>query len=79
MGTMPSDFSLLPKQLGCTVRKLRIEAGMSQLVLAEKADLALNFVGEIERGEKNASLETTLRLARALGISGAELLNHVGV
>ena len=76
---MPSDFSLLPNQLGRTVRQLRIEAGLSQLALAEKADLALNFVGEIERGEKNASLETTLRLARALGISGSELLKYVGV
>ena len=76
---MPSDLSLLPKQLGRTVRQLRIEAGLSQSALAEKADLALNFVGEIERGEKNASLETTLRLARALGLSGAELLQRVGV
>lgn len=79
MGRMPSDLSLLPKQLGRTVRLLRIEAGFTQSALAEKADLALNFVGEIERGEKNASLETTLRLARALGISGSELLNRVGV
>ena len=47
--------------------------------LAEKADLSLNFVGEIERGEKLVSLETVVRLARALRVSGAELLSSSGL
>ena len=41
---------------------------------AEKADLSLNYVGEIERGEKMASLETIIRLSAGLDITGAELL-----
>jgi len=44
------------------------------MVLAEKADLTLNYVGEIERGEKLASLETVLKLAKALHLTGAQLL-----
>ena len=44
------------------------------MALAERADLTLNYVGEVERGEKLASLETIVRLARALGLSGGELL-----
>ena len=64
----------LPKVLGTTVRALRLKAGFSQMVLAERADLTLNYVGEIERGEKLASLETVLKLAKALNLTGAQLL-----
>ena len=65
-----------PKVLGTTVRALRLKAGFSQMVLAEKADLTLNYVGEIERGEKLASLETVLKLAKALNLTGAQLLTR---
>jgi len=71
---MPSDLKRLPQRFGETVRQLRIESGQSQMVLAEKADLTHNYVGEIERGEKLASLETVVRLAYGLGIRGADLL-----
>ena len=47
---------------------------MSQIGLAERAELSHNFVGEIERGEKQASIVTVVRLARALGLRGHELL-----
>ncbi len=47
---------------------------MTQEQLAEKSDLSLNFIGNLERGEKMASLETILRLADALGLKGGELL-----
>jgi len=46
--------------------------------LAERADLALNFVGSIERGEKLASVETVVRLGRALGVTGADLMKRAG-
>lgn len=76
---MSANLRLLPKMLGNTVRELRREAGWSQMRLAEKAELTLNYVGEIERGEKNASLETTIKIARALGVTGAELLKRTGI
>lgn len=76
---MPAEFRHLPKNFGRTVRKLRLEAGLSQIDLAEKADLNFNYVGSIERGEKLASLETVARLARAFGLTGAELLRHAGI
>ena len=46
---------------------------------AEKADLSLNYVGEIERGEKMVSLETIVRLSTALGLKGAELMAKAGL
>jgi transcriptional regulator with XRE-family HTH domain len=76
---MPSDLRQLPKKFGSTVRELRTAAGLTQMRLAEKADLALNYVGEIERGEKLVSVETVVRLARALGLTGAELLKRSGL
>lgn len=71
---MPSDYRHLPKQFGRTVRELRQVAHLTQMELAEEADLSLNYVGEIERGEKLVSLETVVRLASALGLKGGELL-----
>ncbi|HVW19838.1 MAG TPA: helix-turn-helix transcriptional regulator [Opitutaceae bacterium] len=71
---MPSATKALPKKFGETVRRLRVEAGLSQIALAEKADLTHNYVGEIERGEKLASLETIVRLASGFGLKGAELM-----
>ena len=48
--------------------------GLSQINLAEKAGLNHNFVGEIERAEKIASIVTVARLGEALGLKGSELM-----
>lgn len=71
---VPADEIRIPRQLGQTVRRLRVEKGISQIALAEKAGLNHNFVGEIERAEKLASIVTVARLASAFGLKGAELL-----
>ena len=71
---MPTDENRIPKQLGETIRRLRTAAEISQIDLAEKAGLNHNFVGEIERGEKLASVVTIVRLASALGLKAAELM-----
>lgn len=71
---MPSDEIRILKQLGQTVRRLRMAQGLSQIDLAEKADLNHNFVGEIERAEKIASVVTVARLGVALGLKGSELM-----
>lgn len=76
---MPSDLKQLPKRLGVAIRTLRKEADLSQEKLAERAGLTLNFTGEIERGEKLASLETVVRLGSALGMTGADLLKKAGL
>jgi transcriptional regulator with XRE-family HTH domain len=52
--------------LGEAVRTLRVKAGMSQEELADAADTDLTQVGGIERGVRNPSYTTLLRLARAL-------------
>jgi transcriptional regulator with XRE-family HTH domain len=55
--------------LGEAVRRMRLEAGMSQEQLAESAGTDLTQVGGVERGVRNPSYTTLLRLAAALGTS----------
>lgn len=52
--------------LGEAIRRLRQEQGVSQEELAERADTDLSQVGGIERGTRNPSYTTLLRLAAAL-------------
>lgn len=59
------------------MRARRERKGMSQEQLAERAGLHRTYVGAIERGERNVSLKNILRLARALGTRGSELLEGI--
>lgn len=59
--------------LGEAVRQLRLEAEMSQEELAEAAGTDLTQVGGVERGVRNPSYTTLLRLAGALGSSVGEV------
>jgi transcriptional regulator with XRE-family HTH domain len=60
---------------GASVRALRELSGVSQEQLAELAELHRTYIGGIERGERNLALVNIRRLARALGVSMAELMN----
>ena len=57
------------------LRRLRQEKGLSQEELAEKADLHRNYVGSVERGERNVGVDNMERLAQALG---QELVDMIG-
>jgi len=62
--------------LGEAVRQLRLEAEMSQEQLAEAAGTDLTQVGGVERGVRNPSYTTMLRLAGALGTSVGEMTSR---
>jgi transcriptional regulator with XRE-family HTH domain len=57
------------KIIGDALRDSRKAAGLSQERLAEKADLHPNYIGEVERGEKNISVDALIRIATALKVS----------
>lgn len=59
--------------LGEAIRTLRTEAGLSQEQLAEAAGTDLTQVGGIERGIRNPSYTTLLRLAAALDTTVGEI------
>ncbi|WP_445172465.1 helix-turn-helix domain-containing protein [Microcoleus sp.] len=65
------------KIFGAQVRKLRKARGLSQEELAELAELHRNYIGGIERGERNVALLNIVRLAKALGVSLSELLEGI--
>jgi transcriptional regulator with XRE-family HTH domain len=66
----------LIKTVGDNVRALREKAGLSQEDLAQRAGLHRTYVGSIERGERNVSLENIERLATALRIKPSALLDE---
>jgi transcriptional regulator with XRE-family HTH domain len=64
-------------QFGATVRRLRLAAGLTQEQLGERCRMDLSAVSRLERGERNPRLDTLVRLARALDVPPAALLEDV--
>lgn len=58
---------------GREIKQHREAQGLSQEALAERAGLHRNYIGLIERGERNASLKALFAIAAALDLSLAEL------
>jgi transcriptional regulator with XRE-family HTH domain len=69
---VPADPRVI---FGRHIRKLRLERGLSQEKLAELADLHRNYVGGVERGERNIALVNILRLAKGLRVRPTKLLD----
>jgi transcriptional regulator with XRE-family HTH domain len=62
---------------GRNVRKQREANGLTQEALAERADLDRTYISDIERGTRNPGVKNVARLAKALGISPARLMEGV--
>jgi transcriptional regulator with XRE-family HTH domain len=73
---MPKRDSILAK-LGLNVRKRREARELTQEKLAERASLDATYISGIERGLRNPGIKNVARLAKALGLSTAELCKGV--
>jgi len=63
--------------LGNKIREWRIGRQLSQEKLAALAGLHRTYVGAVERGERNISLDNIVALARALDVLPSELLEDI--
>lgn len=61
------------KVVGERIRYFRKERGLSQEELAYRASLHNTYIGQLERGEKNATIESLAKISAALDITIAEL------
>ncbi|HAN22073.1 MAG: hypothetical protein A2Y15_07620 [Clostridiales bacterium GWF2_36_10] len=65
------------KIVGERLRLYRNRAGLSQEELAEKSGLHNTYIGQLERGEKNATLESIEKVAKALNLPFEELFKGI--
>lgn len=63
------------QQFGARLRQLRKERNVSQDELALRAQIDRSYMGRIERGQVNITLEKVYRLANALGCEARDLLD----
>ena len=61
------------KDFGVRVRILRSEQGFSQEAFADECGLHRTYIGAIERGERNVSIDNIVKIAAALRIGIKEL------
>jgi len=67
----------LAKLVGQRIRNYRIQAGLSQEKLAELSGCHPNYIGQLERGEKNATIESIGKVASALNIPLSQLFEKL--
>ncbi len=67
------------QRFGKAIRRRRRELDFSQEELAERAELHRTYISDIERGERNPSLENIGKLAKALNIPIARLFTDYDV
>jgi transcriptional regulator with XRE-family HTH domain len=70
----PPDLRVL---FGKRVRELRLKRGLSQEELAELTGLHHNYVGSVERGERNISLVNIVKIARGLSVTPSTLIETI--
>ena len=61
-------------RFGEKLRSARQRVGLSQEALGALAGIHRTYIGAVERGERNPSLDNIYRLARTLGVEPAELM-----
>ncbi|TAL06505.1 MAG: XRE family transcriptional regulator [Chloroflexota bacterium] len=74
---MPAPPDPISAAFGAALREVRSLRGVSQEVLAQRAQVQRTYVVDVEQGRRNLTLRNIVRLARALDVSLAELMGRV--
>lgn len=64
------------ERLGQRIKSLRTSHGITQGQLAERVGMSQKYLGEVERGKRNVSLEAITVLAAALGVPASTILDN---
>lgn len=64
-------------KLGVRIRTVRKAAGLTQEQLAEVADISVNFMGYVERGQRAPSIQTLERIAQGLDVHPKNLFDFL--
>jgi transcriptional regulator with XRE-family HTH domain len=64
----------LRKILSANIKAYREAEGVSQEAFAASCGLHRTYIGSVERGERNVTLETLQQLSDAMGVAAADLL-----
>ena len=64
------------KAIGAAIRKRRRGMDMTQEQLAEAVGVSVSFIGHIERGTRVMSLDTFVRICRALGCAFDDIIRN---
>lgn len=70
----PDTPNPVREALAANLRRLRAERNLSQEALADLAGIHRNYLGGIERCERNVGLDNLWKLASALGVTVAEIV-----
>lgn len=62
------------KELGKVIRSKRESKGLTQVELAQKSGVDRNYIGMVERGERNPSFLSLQKIALGLGMSVDEMI-----
>ena len=65
------------QKFGRRLKALRLDHSLTQLELAEILDMSPNFIGMIERGERNTTVENVFKIARALNVKPSNLFEEL--
>jgi transcriptional regulator with XRE-family HTH domain len=63
--------------LGDRIRELRRKKGFSQESFADHCGLHRTYMGGIERGEHNLTIQTALTIAKGLGVTLSKLFTGI--
>ncbi len=69
--------SPIKTEFGKAVRSFRVAQHLSQEKLAELADLHTNYIGSVERGERNVTLENICKIAKGLNTHPADIFKKI--
>lgn len=71
-------MSKLSVEIGQIIRSYHLQCGMNQEELAERCGLHPTYIGQVERGEKNATIERVSKIVSGLSLPLSTLFENIG-